>query len=114
MSVQTVRERIEEIQVEVRETDPPPARLCEMALELSSLFGNCTREVTKRELSYNRVLAVAMDGEEAANRATVRAKASTEYGDYLEAKNTAAACQQLIRTLNRVMDHQREEMRLTR
>ena len=110
----TVREHIEAIEREIRTEDTPPSRLCEMSLELSSLYGNCTREMTKRELAYNKVLALAMNGEEAANRATVRAKASPEYADYLEAKSTTASCLQLIRTINRVMDHQKEEMRLSR
>jgi hypothetical protein len=110
----TVREHIEAIEREIRTEETSPSRLCEMSLELSSLYGNCTREVTKRELAYNKVLADAMQGEEAANRATVRAKASPEYADFLEAKNVERACLQLIRTLNRVMDHQKEEMRLAR
>lgn len=110
----TVREHIEAIQKELAEQDPPPTRVCELAMELSQMFWHCTKEMTKRELAYNKVLADAMQGEEAANRATVRAKASPEYADFLEAKNVERACLQLIRTLNRVMDHQKEEMRLSR
>lgn len=114
MSEPTVRDRILEMEVEMRDTEVPPARASEMLMQATSLHASCVREATRRELVYNHVLNAYMSGDEPANRATIRAKASDEYGAWQEARDEAKVCLEHVRTLKKFLDHQREEMRLAR
>jgi tRNA U34 2-thiouridine synthase MnmA/TrmU len=55
-----------------------------------------------------------MSGDEAASRATIRAKASDEYASWQQARDEAGVCLEHVRSLKRFLQHQSDEMRLAR
>jgi hypothetical protein len=110
----TARERIAVMELEMVETEVSPARASEMLMQATALHASCVREATKRELVYNHVLNAYMSGDEAAARATIRAKASDEYAAWQQARDEAGICLEHVRSLKKFLEHQREEMRLAR
>ena len=110
----TARERIAEMEAEMTDTEVSPARASEMLMQATAIHASCVREATKRELVYNHVLNAFMSGDEAASRATVRAKASDEYAAWQEARNEMDIVMEHVRSLRRFLEHQKEEMRLAR
>ncbi len=110
----TIRERIRACAVEIRTGDLPPARARELLAVLSSLIGNCNDEIREADMAYASVLIGFLDGEEAANRARIRAQTSPEYQRAREAKDTKELLVELIRSLKRILQSIDEEMRLAR
>lgn len=108
----TVREMVRAIQVELRDTDIAPARARELLIELTALSGNCSTEMRQADADYNAVLLKMLDGEEAANRATIRAKATPEYRRMREATDTYKLVIEMIRSLKKVLSSIEQEMRL--
>jgi hypothetical protein len=110
----TVRSLIREIQVEVRDCELLPDRASELLLKLTALYANVLDEVRASEMDYNGVLLGFLNGDEAANRARIRAQASPQYGRAREAKDTERLTLELIRSLKKFMASKQEEMRLSR
>jgi hypothetical protein len=109
-----VRERIAVMEAEMLDTEVSPARASEMLMQATGLHARCVREATTRELVYNHVLNAYMSGDEAASRATIRAKASDEYAKWQQARDEAGICLEHVRSLKRFLQHQGDEMRLAR
>lgn len=92
--------------------DPSAAR--ELLLRSTGLIGNCQRELLEAEMDFNRVLADAMEKNEAAARATIAARNTEAYRRMAEAKFTTALCSRHVSTLRSWLRSFEEEMRLAR
>ncbi len=114
MSERTVRGMVMGIQRECLAGNMQPDRTRELLIQATALIGNANAEVHRTEIVYNRVLLKHLDGEEAANRATIRAKTTDEYGELHEARNIKELCLELKRSLSKVLTSIDEEMRLAR
>jgi hypothetical protein len=112
VSSPTVRDLIRAIQFELRDGEVAPSRARELLIELTALSGNCSTELRQAEADYNGVLLRFLDGTEAANRASIRAKASPEYARVREASDTYKLVMEMIRTLKKVLSSIEQEMRL--
>ena len=110
----SVRELIEEMRRELRDEDVPPARAAEILQRLTALLGNVLQEIRESEAEFNGVLLKFLDSDEAANRATIRAKHTPEYARAREAKDTLTVVTELIRSLKVILKAIETEMRLTR
>lgn len=108
----TVREMVRDIQIELRGGDVLPSRAREMLIELTALSGNCSAEMREADADYNAVQLRLLDSEEAANRATIRAKATPEYARAREATDTYKLVLEMIRSLKKVLSSIEQEMRL--
>jgi hypothetical protein len=111
---ETVRGMIRDIQVAIRDTDLEPMQAAEYLNKLSALYGNCMEESREAEMLWNGVLLDRMSGEEPANRATIRAKATPEYARLREAQDTCKLVLEMVRSLKALIRLKEEEMRLSR
>ena len=101
---------VKEIQSEMRMAeDLQPDRGALLLMRLSSLLGNILDEILEAEYAYNVVLVERMNSEEAANRATIRAKTSPEYLRLQEAQNTKTLAVELTRALKFYLRGKQEE-----
>lgn len=114
MAQPSVREMVREIQVEVRGGDLPPDEARKALNTLTSLIGNCNDEMREADMAYKVVLLHHLDGEEAANRARIRAETTPEYRRAREAKDTRELVIEMVRSLKCVLKSQQDEMGLTR
>lgn len=110
----SVRELIETYRRELRDEDVPPLRVAELLQKLTALLGNVLEEIREAEAAFNLVLLQYLDSDEAANRATIRAKTTPEYARAREAQDAQKVLMELVRSLKTVLRAQQEEMRLTR
>lgn len=108
----TVRDMVTKLRVEARQPGLTPIRAAEIAVELSSLLGNISEEITDAVLAYNAVFAGYLDSEGKANRAKIRAELSPEYRRKREAEDTDRVAVELVRSLRKLQDTYREEMRM--
>jgi len=113
-AVTTIRDRVREIQLMLRDDLATPAIMRESEVRLSALYGNCLQEQTIAELAYKPVLLVCMEADGPANRARIKAECSDQYARWLEAKQTAEQVHQMLVTLRNVGRSLNEEMRLAR
>ena len=111
---ESVRLMIRRIQAEVRDTELLPVRGAELLTRLTALYGNVLDELRAADLAYNDVLVEALNSDEAANRAKIRAQATPQYQRAREAKDTERLCLELIRSLKKFLTLQAEEMRLSK
>lgn len=109
----TIRERVQSFQRELLAGDVVPARAREILMELSALLGNVLAEEREAEMAFNVVLLAHLDGEEAANRAKIRASITPEYTRLKVAKDTHTTVVELTRSLKVILRSIEEEMRLT-
>lgn len=110
----TVRDLIETIRREVRDSDLSPTRAAECLTKLTALLGNCLQEIREADMAFNVVLLSHLDSEEAANRAKIRAQTTPEYQRAREARDTKDVVLEMIRSLKVVLKTQTEEMKLSR
>jgi len=110
----TVRDHIESIRREVRDTDLLPDRAAELLNQLSALLGNVLDEIRDADMDYAVVLLKHLDSEEAANRAKIRAQTTPEYLRSREARDTKEIVVELARSLKYFLKVKEEEMRLSR
>ena len=110
----TVRDMVTKIRIEVREGGLTPIRAGELATELSSLLGNIAEEITDADMAYNAVYAQHLDAEGKANRAKIRAELTPEYRRKREAHDAHLVAVEMMRSLRKLQDTMREEMRLQR
>ncbi len=109
----TIRDRIKGFQKELATGDVVPARAREILMELSALLGNVLTEEREAEMAFNVVLLGYLDGDEAANRAKIRAATTPEYLRLQVAKDTHTSVVELIRSLKVILRSIEEEMRLS-
>ena len=110
----TIRERVKEIQRDLRAGNLMPAQVREHELELSGLLGNVLEELREADLAYKTVLLRCLSGEEAANRARIRAEVSPEYQRAREAKDTKELVLEMKRSCKAYLRSLDTEMSLSR
>jgi hypothetical protein len=108
----TVRDMVRAIRTEVRDSDLLPARAADLLTRLTALYGNVLDEIREADMDYNGVLLAALNGDEAANRAKIRAQVTPQYARMREAKDTEKVTLELIRSLKQFLRSKAEEMRL--
>jgi len=108
----TVRDHIESIRREVRDTDLLPDRAAELLNQLSALLGNVLDEIRDADMDYAVVLLKHLDSEEAANRAKIRAQTTPEYLRSREARDTKEIVVELARSLKYYLRAKEDEYRL--
>ena len=109
----TVRGLVRDMQTEIRDTDLQPSRAADLLNRLTSLVGNCNDEIRQADVAYAAVLLRHLEGEEAANRAKIRAETTPEYLRKREARDTKELAVELIRSLKYFLRSKEQEMRLT-
>lgn len=115
MTEYTVRGLVRMIQAEVRDSaDLQPDRAAELMNKLTALLGNCNDAIREADAAYAEVLLKALDSDEAANRAKIRAETTPEYQRKREARDTKELAVELTRSLKYFLRSKEEEMRLTR
>lgn len=102
------------MQREIRDTDLQPDRAAELLVKLTALMGNTNDEIRQADQDYAMVLLKHLDGEEAANRAKIRAEISPEYQRKREARDTKELVVELVRSLKYLLKANEEAMRLAR
>lgn len=110
----TIRERIKAIQIDLRDGALTPDMARESLVALTALLGNVADEQRAADSDYKRVLLTCLDGDEAANRARIRAEVSPEYARAKEAKDTYTLVQEMIRSCRAYLRSLDEELRLSR
>jgi len=104
---------VKAIQVEVRDADLLPTRAAELLMKTTALLGNCQTEIRQADYDYAVVLLACLGGDEAANRARIRAEISPEFRRKREARDTRELCVELSRSLKYFLKAAAEEMRLS-
>jgi hypothetical protein len=110
----TVRSLVRDMQVEIRDTELPPARAAELLTKLTALIGNCNDEIRVADAEYANTLLEAMRTEGAAARARVLAETTAQFQRKREARDTKELVQELIGGLKYLLRSLEAEMRLTR
>lgn len=110
----TVRERILKIQKNLRDGAMTPDMARESLVTLTALMGNVNDELRAADHEYKLVLLGCLQGDEAANRARIRAEVTPQYQRAREAKDTASLVIEMIRSCKSYLRSLDEEMRLTR
>jgi hypothetical protein len=95
----TIRQIVTAIRDELREGDIQPERAAEMLNTLSSILGNISDEIRKRDLAYNQKLLECYHSEAKANRAKILAETSPEYQSMRTAKDMEKEAVEMIRSL---------------
>ena len=109
----TIRERVKVIQTTLRE-GPTPGVVRESMITLTALLGNVTDEQRAADHEYKLVLLGCLQGDEAANRARIRAEVTPQYQRSREAKDTADLVVEMVRSCKVYLRSLDEEMRLAR
>lgn len=110
----TVRERVRKIQGELRDGALTPDLTRESLVTLTALLGNVNDEQRDADHEYKLVLLGCLQGDEAANRARIRAEVTPQYQRAREAKDTRDIVIEMIRSCKAYLRSLDEEMRLTR
>lgn len=110
----TVRERVRTIQKDLRDGALTPDLTRESLVTLTALLGNVADEQRAADADYKAVLLKCLNGDEAANRARIRAEVSPEYARAKEAKDCYTLVQEMIRSCRAYLRSLDEEMRLAR
>ena len=76
------------------------------------MIGNVNDEIRVADMDFAVVLLKYLDGEEAANRARIRAETTPEFQRKREARDCKELVVELIRSLKFYLRAQEEEMRL--
>lgn len=108
----SVREFVRSMQKEMRESELRPERARELMLKATSLMGNCLDELRDADIAFNEVLLKHLDGEEAANRAKIRAETTEEYRRAREAKDTLTLVTKMGSNLKTWLSSLDTEMRM--
>lgn len=111
----TVRARVKQIQVELRDgRDIPPMRLAEMLMQLTAMIGNCNAEIREADAEFATVLLTLLDQEKKANRAKIRAETTDAYQRKREARDTKELVLSMVGSLKYSLRALEEEMRLAK
>jgi len=112
--MESIRGLIRQRQSEILKGNLQPARAAEMMTELSALVGNCSDEITRCDVAYNKVLLDFYDKEATANRAKIKANTTLEYLAMREARNTKDLAVEMIRSLKYFLKVAEEERQVSR
>lgn len=110
----SVRERVKAIQKQVLAGAFTPDMAREYLMQLTALLGNVNDEQRLADHEYKLVLLGCLQGDEAANRAKIRAEVTPQYQRSREAKDTADLVVEMIRSCKSYLRSLDEEMRLSR
>jgi hypothetical protein len=113
-TLQEIGIRVRSIETHLSDGSLAPSSAREFLVNLTALGGMVIDEVRRAELTYNYVLLNCLSGEEAANRAKIRAQCSPEYAQYREAKDLSEQIKQLIISCRGYLRSLDEEARLAR
>ena len=108
----TVRDIVHEMQVEIRDTDLLPDRARVLLVKLTALIGNVNTEVRQADAEFAGVLLACLEGEDAANRARIRAETTPAYQRKREARDTKELVVELIRSLKYLLKSYSDEINL--
>ena len=110
----SVRDRIKAIQRDILAGAVTPEQSRQWLITLTALLGNVTDEQRVADHDYKLVLLGCLQGDEAANRARIRAEVTPQYQRAREAKDTADLVLEMIRSCKVFTRSLDEEMRLAR
>lgn len=102
------------IQKDLRDGALTPDLTRESLVKLTALLGNVSDEQRAADHEYKLVLLGCLQGDEAANRARIRAEVTPQYQRSREAKDTADLVVEMIRSCKAYLRSLDEEMRLAR
>jgi hypothetical protein len=114
VSEDSIRHRIAKIQKNLRDGALTPDVARESLVQLTAMLGNCNDEQRDADHEYKLVLLGCLQGDEAANRARIRAEVTPQYQRAREAKDTAGLVVEMIRSCKSYLRSLDEEMRLSR
>ena len=114
MSQPSVRERVSNIQKQLRDGALTPDLTRESLVTLTALLGNVNAELMTADLEYKHVLRAAYESEQKANRARMVAETSVQYARMREAKDTRELVIEMIRSCRAYVRSLDEEMRLAK
>lgn len=109
----TIRERIKAIQKSLREGALTPDLARESLVQLTAMLGNCNDEYRDADHEFKLVLLGCLQGDEAANRARIRAEVTPQFQRAREAKDTVTLVVEMIRSCKSYLRSLDEEMRLS-
>ena len=110
----SVRERIAAIQKDILTGAVSPDQARQWLMTLTALLGKVNDEQRLADHEYKLVLLGCLQGDEAANRAKIRAEVTPQYQRAREAKDTADLVVEMIRSCKVFTRSLDEEMRLAR
>lgn len=110
----SIRERIKEIQKNLRDGALTPDMARESLVQLTALYGNVIEEARESDIAFKKVLLAALQRAETANRAKIEAECSPEYARAREAKDYERFTLEQIRSLKKYMSSLDNEMNLAR
>lgn len=110
----SVRERVREVQKLLRAGSPTPDQVREALVTVTALLGNVNDELREADHEYKLVLLGCLQGDEAANRARIRAEVTPQYVRAREAKDTRDLVVELIRSSKTYLRSLDTEMQLSR
>jgi hypothetical protein len=108
----TVRERVQEVGLEMLTSQPTPAQLSAFEISLAGLLWRINEEVTEADIEFRQAVMKA-DAKSAAGKKQI-AEAGPEFRRLLEAKATYDSCHQMLMTCRNTVRRATEEMRLQR
>lgn len=109
-----VRDRIAAIQKDILTGAVTPDAARQWLMTLTALLGKVNDEQRIADHEYKLVLLGCLQGDEAANRARIRAEVTPQFQRAQEAKDTAALVIEMIRSCKVFTRSLDEEMRLSR
>jgi len=110
----TIRDRVQEIGTVMLTGDPSPATARHNEVMLSGLLAHINRAVTYSEINYKRKLNDIRGECKTAAEAKMKAEATGEFADWLEAESTKDSAMEMLRTLRSYGRSLSDEMRLQR
>lgn len=108
----SIRERVKEIQKDLRDGALTPDMARESLVQLTALYGNVLDELREADADYKAVLLAHLNAETKANRARMHAEASPEYARVREADDCKKLVIEMVRSCKVYLRSLDEEMRL--
>lgn len=110
----TVRDLIETIRREVRDTDLQPSRAAELAAKLTALLGNVNAEIREADADYAQELLRCLDTHKSAAQARIVAETTPAFQRKREARDTKEVCLEMARSLKSLVKAYTDEMHANR
>jgi hypothetical protein len=114
VSSPTIRERIKNIQKEVLKGAFTPDMARENLMQLTALLGAVNDEQRQADHEYKLVLLGCLQGDEAVNKARIRAEVTPQFQRAEEARDTESLVLEMIRSMKVYLKSLDSEMHLTR
>jgi len=110
----SVREMVADVQKELLVGSLLPMQASKCETQLTALLGNIAEEIRDADAAFAQVLLEALDRNEAANRARIRAETTPEFKRRQEARDTHKHAMEMIRSLRSLQRVLSAEMQLQR